>query len=90
MTDSALQSDAQFFMRSDEGKALLGSIQNHLQGRTIHNVTFEATESGVATVLHLDNNQTYTFMDEDLMLDTLYEQFTRLFMNECKNQEDES
>lgn len=88
MTHSALQSDAQFFMRSEEGRALLGSIQNHLQGRTIHNVTFEATESGVATVLHLDKNQTYTFMDEELLLDTLYDQHSRMFMNECNKQED--
>jgi len=66
-------------MNSELGHAWLQGICAHLEGRTIHKVAFAATESGIATTLHLDNNETYRFMDEESSLETLCEQFGGLF-----------
>jgi hypothetical protein len=71
--------DTRAFMRSSGGRAWLEGIQRHLQGRTIQRVTFAATDNGIATTLHLDNKETYRFMDEELILDTLYEQYSAFF-----------
>jgi hypothetical protein len=71
--------DSRAFKRSSEGNAVLESIRTYLEGRTIHRVTFAATENGIATTLHLDNHQTFRFQDEELALDTLYEQYSAFF-----------
>jgi len=71
--------DARAFKRSSEGSAVLESIRTYLEGRTIRRVTFAATENGIATTLHLDNHETFRFQDEELTLDTLYEQYSAYF-----------
>lgn len=79
MSASRRLKDTRAFMRGSEGRACLEGIQEHLQGRTIRRVTFTATDDGIATNLHLDNKETYRFMDEELMLDTLYDQHSAFF-----------
>ena len=71
--------DTRRFMRSPEGHAWLTGIRAHLQGLRIRRVAFAATDKGIATTLHLDNCETYRFIDEELMLETLREQFSGVF-----------
>ncbi|EFK96928.1 hypothetical protein LDC_1040 [sediment metagenome] len=71
--------DARAFKHSSEGSAVLESIRTYLEGQTIRRVTFAATEDGIATTLHLDNHESFRFQDEDLALDTLYEQHSAFF-----------
>ncbi|MCL4219327.1 MAG: hypothetical protein KJ052_20285 [Candidatus Hydrogenedentes bacterium] len=80
MCDKEALSEVRRYMRSEEGKAMLESIRESLEGRTIRKITFKATESGVSTIMHLDNKETFAFTDEDLMLDTLYDQIMRFFI----------
>ena len=71
--------DTRRFMRSPEGHAWLTGIRDHLHDRHIRRVAFAATDKGIATTLCLDNRDTYRFMDEELMLETLREQFSGVF-----------
>jgi hypothetical protein len=66
------------FMHSKTGRDFLNGIREHLRGQTIQEITFEETDDGISTTLHLNNN-TYTFNDEDLELETIREQFTNVF-----------
>lgn len=79
MSASRCLKDTRAFMRGSEGRAWLEGIQKHLRGRTIRRVTFTATDNGIATTLHFDNKETYHFMDEELLLDTLYDQHSAFF-----------
>ncbi|GMW03704.1 MAG: hypothetical protein AMXMBFR84_48380 [Candidatus Hydrogenedentota bacterium] len=79
MSASRRLKDTHAFMRGSEGRAWLEGIKTHLRGRTIQRVTFAATDDGIATTFHLDNNETYRVMDEELLLDTLYDQFSAFF-----------
>ena len=79
MSASRRLKDTRAFMRSPDGRAWLEGIQKHLRGRTIQRVTFAATDDGIATTLHLDNKETYRFMDEELLLDTRYDQHSAFF-----------
>jgi hypothetical protein len=67
------------FMRSSQGRMFLESIRTHLEGRRIERVDFTGAEDAITTVLHLDNGQHYRFNDEELMLQTLENQFSPFF-----------
>ncbi|MCC6694889.1 MAG: hypothetical protein IT365_04570 [Candidatus Hydrogenedentes bacterium] len=71
--------DARAFKRSSESRAVLESIRTYLEGRTIRRITFAATENGIATTLHLDKHEAFRFQDEELTLDTLFEQYSAFF-----------
>jgi hypothetical protein len=66
------------FMYSKAGRDFLNGIREHLRGQAIQEVTFEETDDGISTTLHL-NDTTYTFNDQELELETLREQFTSIF-----------
>jgi len=66
-------------MQSLEGRALLKGIRAHLEKRTIRKVAFSATEDGIATTLHLDNGESYHFIEDELSVGTLFDQFGSVF-----------
>lgn len=86
MEDTLNWGDGERFMGSPEGQAFLSGIRAHLEGRTVQKVAFEGIETGISTTLHLDNGEHYRFLDEELALETLYEQFGGVF-REMKTQE---
>ena len=57
--ESPLLNDVRRFMASTEGQRFLRGIHDHLQDRTIADVTFQAYEHGIATTLSLDSGETY-------------------------------
>lgn len=71
--------DVNRFMRSRTGRQFLNGIRGHLYGRTVLDARSIGRADGVATILRLDNGETYRFMDEELSLDTLHGQFSPLF-----------
>ncbi len=80
--------DSRGFMRSSEGRAVLESIRAYLEGRTINDVCFAATDGGIATTLHLDNGETFRFMEEELTLDSLYERYSAFFWQRDNHERD--
>lgn len=42
-------------------------------------MTFHTTDNGITTTLHLDNNDDYTFQEDELSTPTLQEQFSSDF-----------
>lgn len=66
-------------MRSKHGRQFLEGIRAHLESHRITRVTFHATEDGISTTLHLDNNDDYTFQEDKLSTPTLQEQFSSHF-----------
>lgn len=71
--------DIKRFMQSLEGQALLKGIRDHLEKRTIRKVVFSATEEGIATTLHLDNGESFRFMEDELSVGTLFDRFGSVF-----------
>lgn len=83
MSTQIVSLDIRRFMRTDAGRAFLEGIRTHLEGRRILRVTFIPSDGAITTVLHLDNGEEYRFNDEELMLETLQSQFSKLFRNNC-------
>ncbi len=79
MTDSCEINETSLFMASDEGKMFLEGIRAHLKGRTIVEVEFADNTEGIGITLMLDDGDTFSFNDEELSLDVLYQQFRRIF-----------
>ena len=68
--------DIRHFMRSKHGRQFLEGIRTHLEGHRITRVTFQAAADGITTTLHLNNNDEYTFQEDELATPTLQEQFS--------------
>ena len=67
------------FQESEEGQPMLNGIRKWLEGRTITGVDFTVHEDGILTTLRLDNGEYFCFLDNELRLEVLEEQFSRLF-----------
>lgn len=67
------------FQESQEGKPMLNGIRKWLEGRTITGVDFTLHEEGILTTLRLDNGEDFCYLDNELRLEVLEEQFSRLF-----------
>ena len=78
------------FMECDDGRRFLEGIREHLKGYTIDDVSFINNGEGLTTILRLSNGQCYAFNDEELFLETLCEQFSGLFRELTRQDEEES
>ena len=67
------------FQASEEGEPMLNGIRKWLEGRTITGVDVTRHEEGLITTLRLDNGEDFCSLDNELRLEVLEEQFSRLF-----------
>ena len=75
MGDISDMNDLERFLRSTEGKAHLEAIRAMLLGRTIRDVQFQNEVHAVATLLYLDDGETFVLFQPSLEVEAIREQF---------------
>ena len=79
MPNDTQYDEVKSFIESEDGRRFLDGIRDHLTGHVIDRVDFLNSGEGITTVLRLDNGQCYALNDEELLLETLREQFSGVF-----------
>lgn len=82
MGDICDMNDLERFQRSTEGKAHMDSIRAMLVGHTIRDVQFQNEVHYLATLLHLDDGETFTVFQPSLEVEALREQFAEAIERE--------
>ena len=75
MGDICDMNDLERFQRSTEGQAHLEEIRAMLVGRTIRDVQFQNEVHYIATLLHLDDGETFALFQPSMEVEALREQF---------------
>lgn len=75
MGDICDMNDLERFLRSTEGKAHLEEVRAMLLGRTIRDVQFQNEVHAVATLLHLDDGETFVLFQHSMEVEAVREQF---------------
>ena len=82
MGDICNMNDLERFLRSPGGKARLEEIREMLLGRTITDVSFSNEVHLIATILHLDEGETFVVFQPSLEVDAIREQFREVLERE--------
>lgn len=75
MGDICDMNDIERFLRSAEGKEHLEEIRTMLVGRTIRDVCFQNEVHYLATLLHLDDGETFAIFQPSMEVEAIREQF---------------
>lgn len=75
MGDGSDHADVARFMRSTAGQAYLKELAGALRGRRIENVTFENETHHLATVLRLDNGESFSAVQPEHEAENLRRRF---------------
>ncbi len=82
MGDIYDMNDLERFQRSTEGKAHLEEIRAMLVGRTIRDVQFRNEVHYIATLLHLDDGETFALFQPSMEVEAIRDQFAEAIERE--------